>query len=194
MQKYTVRLALGFMLVTCLVIPSAAAISLQPETDPQYLTPAGSIFKGTLVLTYPDGNVGIVEAGDAIPSIPSGSVLEIFDGHMRVATQEGDEASISILGYEFKIGNGAIVTAVASESEGLLIVHSGYAMIKDSKGEWIRIEAPATYPIKLGQVLTAQPTAETEVLGFTLEGDSNPDSTSIEAPAPPSPGSTTPSA
>ncbi len=152
------------------------------------------VFTGTLVLTYPDGRIEILEPGDEIPSIPSGSTLEIFDGHMRVVTQEGDSVSAGCLGQEFQVSNGASATISCGQQEGKIAVLSNFVTFVGEDGQQKTVAAPDVLPIILGQpLLPAAPTAAVESPGFAVDTAANPDSTSIEAPSPPAPPSTTPS-
>jgi len=181
--------------LSLIMVPAYAAVTLEQDSDSTLGTDLG-VFKGTIVLTYPDGRIVILEPGEPLPEIPSGSAMEIFDGHFMIRTEEGDNVTIGALGFTFQAGNGSTATLISNETEGRVIVRSGFVTLTDEAGETITIQAPNEFPFVVGQVIKAPPAAESEKTGFDIEGNPLPDPTSIDVdvPSPGAPGSTTPSA
>jgi len=173
------------ILIVCALMsgPLFADVLLKKDANPDLPSTEG-VFRGTLVVTLPDGRITILEPGDAIPPIPSDSVIEVFDGHFMMNTEEGDCAVMSTLGFEFETCNGASATLIGGETDGKIVVHEGTVILKDEVGQEIPLNAPIEYPFAIGQIIKAPPAAAVDPTGFTAEGDLPPDSTGIDIPSP----------
>jgi len=181
MTRRDVVVSIAFLfLIIAFTFPAFAKISIIPYNDPNLSTGDG-VFTGTIVLTTPDGRITILEPGDPLPDFPSDSILEVFDGQFTVETQEGDQLTVSILGNEFIIAGGSTVTVIAGETEGKIIVRSGFARFSDTTGRISTIQVNQDFAVALGEPLVALPTAEGSPLGFQTGEEPVPDSRNIEA-------------
>ncbi len=74
MKTYRCLAAGAVLFFLCAVFASAgyAAASIDPQ------------FEGTLVITSPDGEINLIEPGDAVPAIVNDSIIEVFDGKFKV--------------------------------------------------------------------------------------------------------------
>jgi len=137
-------------------------------------------FQGTLVITTPEGEINLVEPGDAIPEIQSGSILEVFDGEFRVTLGEGDEIELSCLENDASASGSASVVLSCGESNGMLKVESGSVTLIDPAGEQIDLAAGSTHEIVLTAIEEAPATAEGDQRGRALEAIEDVDSTAID--------------
>lgn len=171
MKKF---LLLGAVLVSgFLVLPAQPSAIAAIAVD--------SNFQGTLVITTPEGEINLVEPGDAIPEIKSGSILEVFDGQFRVTTGADDSVEVSCLENDASVKGGSVITLSCGESNGSLKVESGSAVVVDPAGKQIELAAGATHEIKVAVTEEADATAAGEELGTALEdGAGDVDSTNIE--------------
>lgn len=155
----------------CAVFASAgyAAVSIDPQ------------FEGTLVITSPDGEINLIEPGDAVPAIVNESIIEVFDGKFKVTTAEGDAISVSCLEHEAVLKGVASVTLVCGESSGKLDVEAGPVSLTDDEGKAVTLNAGESFDIQMPVLSEAAPTAEGEELGLPSEdSDTDPDSRNIE--------------
>ena len=121
-------------------------------------------FTGTLILTAPDGNVTLFEAGDKLPVITEGATLEVFDGAFNVHTGGSDHVQVGCFGQNQTTGGGASASLSCGESKGTL---------KIGDKEYTLSAQPEEKPA---------PTAASEPTGVPLDGGTpNPDSRSIQA-------------
>lgn len=175
------KVALAALLFTLIFSTSlSAAISIVKVDDPN-IPASDTVYKGTLVITSPDGRITILEPSDPLPVIEQGSVLEIFDGYFTVETGEGDNLTVSVLGNEFTVSDGTSVTIVANQTEGKIIVRKGFASYKDTAGQISMINAPKEFPVALGESLAPLPTADGGGEGFGIGTETVPDSRNIES-------------
>ncbi len=141
-------------------------------------------FEGTLVITSPDGEINLIEPGDAIPTIANDSIVEVFDGKFKLTAVEGDKVSISCLEHEGAIAAAASVTLSCGESSGQLKVEAGTVSMMDDEGKPVEVKAGETYDIKMPALQEAAPaTAEGQELGLPATDaavDVNPDSRNIQ--------------
>ncbi len=120
-------------------------------------------FTGTLILTAPDGNVTLFEAGDSLPVIPDGATIEVFDGSLTIHTGPSEHVQVGCFGQNQTAGGGSTASLSCGESSGTLKVgDKEYALSAQPE------EKPA-------------PTAAAEPTGVPLDGAANPDSRSIQA-------------
>lgn len=160
---------------------STVSAEIMIEKDAEAVASEEGKFSGTIVLTYPDGRISILESSDEIPAIPSGSTIEIFDGNFSLASGEQDEVTIACLGVEFSASGSAAATLTCGEENGRLVVRSGQLTTKDDAGNLVTIAAPNEFPIALGKILEAAPTAAVDPTGFDLATETVPDSRNIDA-------------
>ncbi len=143
--------------------------------------------KGTLIITNPNATdpdklITMVELGkDPVPPIPSGAVLEVFDGEFTVKITGADTVDVSILDHEMTLKEGSSVTVKSNENEGIVMAVAGDLKITDPVGEEIPVKQGASYPIKLAS-LEDQATEAMDSPGSKVEsGVPAVDSRSMEA-------------
>ena len=117
---------------------------------------------GTITITSLSGEVTTVEAGQALPSIASGSTIEVVTGIAEVTASEGDSVNVLINGATAVVQGGAQVRVVVDLSTGNanLEVVSGSVQLTQpdgtvqtvGTGETLPIAAPA--PISMSSVDT----------------------------------------
>ena len=171
---------LVLLLSVAFSVPAFAEIKIIKVADPA-IPASDQLFKGTIVLTAPDGSISILEPTEPVPAIKPGSVLEVFDGYFSVETGDGEQVTISVLGNEFTLANGASATVIANQTEGKVIVRKGFASYSTPAGQANTIQAPQSFPVVLGQPLKALPTAEGGTQGFETSTEAVPDSRNIDA-------------
>ena len=143
-----------------------------------------SQFEGTLVITSPDGEINLIEPGDALPTIANDSIIEVFDGKFKLTSVEGDKVSVSCLEHEGAVSAAAVLTLSCGESSGQLKVETGTVSMVDDEGKPVEVKAGETYDIKMPALQEAAPaTAEGQELGLPASdnaADVNPDSRNIQ--------------
>jgi hypothetical protein len=158
---------------------------------------AGSVFatievssngKGTLIITDPNATdpdklITMVELGkQPIPQIPSGAILEVFDGEFTVTVSGGDTVDITVLDHELSIKDGDSVNVKSGENEGSVTLITGNATLIDPVGEEIPLKQGQSYPIKLTDLDEKSATEALEPAGLPLDtAEPSVDSRSIEA-------------
>lgn len=149
--------------------PGFAAVSVDPQ------------FEGTLVITSPDGEINLIEPGDAVPAIANESIIEVFDGKFKVTTSEGDKISVSCLEHETVLSGAASLTLSCGENSGKIVVETGVVTLTDDEGKTVTLNPGDTYDIQMPVLSEAAPTAEGEELGLPAdETEGDPDSRNIE--------------
>jgi hypothetical protein len=114
-------------------------------------------FEGTLVVTFPDGEIELLEAGDNIPAIPSQAVLEIFDGSFSVVTGDKDSIDVACLDHTGSAGAGTSLTLSCLETSGLLKVAAGNVSLRTPDGKIVQLGAGDEYAIQLPGLPQAAP-------------------------------------
>lgn len=110
-------------------LPNAfAKITLQPD------------FEGSVMITTPEGKVTVLSPGDPIPDIPSQSKIEVFDGNMKVQTEDGDTAVCACGGNEGAMSGGASAQINCQESEASIEVLEGKLILRDEAGQTSTLE------------------------------------------------------
>ncbi len=152
-------------------IPLAAAkIVLQPD------------FQGSLLITYPNGEIAMLNPGDPIPDIPSGSSIQVFKGSFSVQTEPGDSVKVACLAHEATAAGGASAGVSCSENAGAIEAKKGTLNLVDPTGKTFSIEEGNSYPIALVAPGEAPPTFGTEPTAFPEDDQEVPvDSRSIDA-------------
>ncbi len=169
MKKLFEILTLAFLALFLWVFPAQAKITLNND------------FKGTIVITLPNGEISLIEPGDPVPEIPSGSTLEVFDGNFTLATQEGDTVQLTCLGSAIGVGGGGSASLSCAEETGLLKVLTGSAHVKGPTDKESDVAAGTEYAFKGGETTDAPPTAATDPTGLPLAEDQPIDSRSIDS-------------
>jgi len=146
-------LAILFFSGVLLPLPLWARITIDPS------------FTGTLILTSPNGEVTLFEAGDPLPEITPKSTIEVFDGVFTMHTQTGDEVSVGCFGDGHSVGGGSTASLGCGENSGLLKVDGKEFPIAG-------VQAPAE---------TAPPTAASNPTGVPTDQDTVPDSRNLQA-------------
>lgn len=157
-----------FFLCTVFASAGYAAVSIDPQ------------FEGTLVITSPDGEINLIEPGDAVPTIVNDSIIEVFDGKFKVTTAEGDTISVSCLEHEAVLSGVAAVTLVCGESSGKLDVEAGTVSLTDDEGKVVTLNTGESFDIQMPALSEAAPTADGDGLGFSPDGEVDPDSGDID--------------
>lgn len=121
-----------------------------------------SNFTGTLVLTSPEGDIDLIDAGDDIPSISNNSLIEVFDGNMSMATQVGDSAEASCLGYSIGVNNGGSISLKCQEDGGVLTAVIGPVVVTDDAGNVVELQSGESFDLVLSGLEEAAPTAARE--------------------------------
>lgn len=159
MKALLVALVTGIFL-SLASIPGWAGITIKSD------------FTGTLVITTPEGEIQLIEAGEKIPQIPSGSVVEVFDGAFTITTGPEDLVHVSCLEHDATVEGGASLTLVCMESDGSAKVLEGTVILIDTLGKEIILGKGAEYLIQLTESPEeALPTAAGEETGFPYDGD-----------------------
>ncbi|HLD50304.1 MAG TPA: hypothetical protein VJC08_03825 [bacterium] len=163
---------LAAMLLAALLTPAIAEAKITVQPD----------FLGTLLVTFPDGSVQMIDVGEPIPDIPPGSSVEIFAGKMSISTDPGDSLKLSCLGSEASVGGGSSVSFGCGESEGALSVTKGAVQVTQTDGSEKSITDGQEYVIKSqeGTGQASPPTAEGDSLGTPVGEVNPPDSRSME--------------
>lgn len=171
-KKYFLIVSLFFL--SFIVVPSLyAKISVDPS------------FTGTLLITYPSGEVVLIEPGDPIPDIPSNSILQIFHGQFTVTTEKGDKVQLSCLNHTASVGGGSsaqLSCGDVSENEGVLKALSGAIEIVDAAGQKSTLNEGMDFPIHVTTVQEeTPPTAAPETFGGEPLGDSLGSSSPVDS-------------
>ena len=171
LEKVKYVLCLGLILLG--VAPAAhAKVTVQPD------------FEGTLLITAPDGKVSMIEKGEALPEIASGSKIEIFGGQMTVNTEEGDKLSCVCGVHEGTLAGAATVDVSCQESGSSIKAVKGTITLTDDKGTQRQIAEGSEQVLK-GTDDSGETAPETEAgkeIGTEVDPGSPPvDSRSVEA-------------
>jgi hypothetical protein len=133
-------------------------------------------FEGTLMITTPEGKVVMLDAGNPIPPIESGSTVEVFQGVMTVELSEGDACSLGCLGKTGTVAGPATVKAQCGEKTGEVKAVKGEVIFEDGK-----VAEGETKSLALGEAKQAAVTAAGEEIGTGTDLGVPPvDSRSIE--------------
>ncbi len=139
--------------MTCAVCAGASRAAVTVDTS----------FTGTVILTFHDGNVTLLEAGDKIPPIPNDTTIEVFDGSLTVHTSDSDQVQVGCFGQNHSMGGGATASLTCGESTGTL---------KVDDQEYSLSAQPDEVP---------EPTAAVAPTGVPIDSAAVPDSRSIQA-------------
>lgn len=160
-NKVRTLFTLLLFLLVLFTSPAFAKIALQPD------------FQGTVVITFANGEISLIEPGDAVPDIPSsGATMEVFDGHFTVMTQEGDSVQLSALDHLVTVANGASATLTCSEESCVLKVLSGSVELANAAGIKTTLAAGTEQTIQAGEAAAAPATAAGEPTGGAPAGGS----------------------
>lgn len=141
----------GVVVMMSLVPVSWAKVTINPS------------FTGTLIVTSASGDVSLYESGDALPEIPQGATLEVFDGGISIQTEADDQIQAGCFGDEHSVGGGSSADLTCGAATGVLKI--------DGK----------EYTLSGAQAQVAEPTAESEPTGVPTDQEPAPDSRSIQA-------------
>lgn len=159
----------SFGLALALILAAASVSYAEITVDPA--------FQGSLIITTPDGKTQVINAGDAIPLIVSGSTISVLDGNAEISAAEGEQVSCSCLGAQFDVAEGSSVKLICGTQSGSLDVLAGSAVVKSASGENKNLQKGDRFPIvPSSSELAADPTATGDALGITPPGDSEPNS------------------
>lgn len=165
MMSVALFLTLGFFIPL-----SFAKIILQPD------------FQGTLLITFPNGEIAMINPGDPIPDIPSGSSLQVFKGSLSVQTEPGDSVKIACLNHEATVADGGVAGLSCSDDSGSIEARKGTVNLLDPLGKEHSIKEGDRYPIAAPGTQEAPPVAGTEGPSFPQDENEVPvDSRSIDA-------------
>jgi len=128
---------------------SFAEITVQPD------------FQGTVLITFPNGDIALVEKGDPLPEIPPGSTIEVFGGHATVAAGGEDSVKVSCLGHQGVVGGGCSVEVNCGEKSGLFTMLKGTGRVTDQNGNEQALNEGEEYPIEIFPGPATETTGET---------------------------------
>lgn len=156
-------------------------LALSPQAFAKINLDSG--FKGTVVVTQPDGELVLLEPGDEIPEIPSGSTIEVIDGTVSISSEEGDEVEVACLDHSASASGAGSLTLNCAEDSGALKVVQGQVTVTDPEGTQTTLEAGKEFAFqRAAEAKTPEPTAATTNDSATApEADSEPDTRSLEA-------------
>lgn len=117
-------------------------------------------FTGTLMVILKDGEIKLIEAGEAIPDIPSDSTIQVIDGSVKILTEEGDTVTLACLDHTAVLGGGSSAELACDSAKGLLKVQDGSADVTDPQGATTNVTGGQEYPMKPLEKPLAAPTAE----------------------------------
>lgn len=154
-----------------------AALGLISVSPVQAAITIDSGFEGSIVISYPDGNTEILNPGDAIPQIPSGSTVTVMGGKAKISTDgQGDQVQCNCLGADFDLSGTSSVQLTCGDKSGNLEVLGGRVQARSS-GDTKNLQSGDEYPILSGDAQAApEPTAAGESLGVDSPGDAEPNS------------------
>lgn len=152
-------LVIGFSLVL-VTAPAFAKVSIDPD------------FKGSLLITGPDGNVSMLEQGESVPgTVSAESVVEVLAGQANISVDDGEKTTASCLGSQMTLVGACSVNLVCGEKSGVLKVTTGTVTVLDENGKPRTLNAGDEYPIKSNDAKTADPTAETTQNSLPADGE-----------------------
>lgn len=122
-------------------------------------------FKGTLIITQPNGDIVFLESGDPIPALASGARIEVFEG-------------------EFTVTSGDVKMVLSSTpNDGFVEIKSGSVEVLTKAGDTETLAAGTKFEMNAsGETETiASPTADINSrIGTAVEEFEEPDSTNIQ--------------
>ena len=101
------------------------------------------------MITFPNGEMTLLEPGNPIPEIPADAVLEVFGGQFTVKTDKGEAVKVSCLGHQGTAEGGSSVTLSCRENSGVFRMIKGSARLVDQNGKEIALEEGKDYPLKI---------------------------------------------
>ena len=131
-------------------------------------------FKGSILVTSPEGNVQMAEEGDEVPAIVPNSSLEVFDGEMDVQQQAGDKVTLACLSHKMLIQDAASAHLVCGETAGKVKAVAGNLTILKPNGDTELLLEGKEYDILLPALKVAPPTAAGDDLGRPIVDDAPP--------------------
>ena len=153
-----------------------AKITLQPD------------FEGTIVVTKPNGEISLIEAGEQVPDIPNESTIEVFDGKFTVSVEAGDQVTTSCLDHDGSETGAGSMAVSCGEDSGNVKALRGTVKVTDEAGKETVLQEGQEYPVRAGgpKAKTAPPTQALETaagkpVGGNLADNTPPDGRSIEA-------------
>lgn len=151
---------------------------------------------GTLVVTFPNGEIKLIDKGETLPDIPTQSKLEILDGTISIGSEDGDSVIAACLRHEANVAGGASAKVTCTPGASQIEAVNGIVVVMDPMGKQTSLDAkdPANniYKIQDQGTLTAKekepapPTEAGDIPGSTpasgIVGDTTPvDSRSIQS-------------
>lgn len=168
MRKYKFLIPAFLFALTFSASQGFAEITLEP-------------LKGSLVITSPDGTVKLLDFGETVPAISSKSVIEVFDGQMRIVVTGEDSVTWACGGNTGAIGGGSSAAISCGESSGTLEVLEGELTYTDSDGATQTAKAGETITLKIVPQTAPPAAADDEEGGDNENNNEAPDSRSVEA-------------
>lgn len=152
-RKRILILGVGVLFFSLMAGPVFSEIILEPN------------FSGTLLITFPNGEITFIGPGEPIPEIPANSLVEVLEGQVTIHAGEGDTVNVSCLGEGGAAQGGSSVALTCGSDSGLLKVLQGSFNLVDREGNETNLSEGAEYPIQLGEPSEAPPTAGLETRG-----------------------------
>jgi len=157
----------------------AACLLLLPSVATAAVTV--SDLSGTLVVTTLDGDINLYEPGDNFSGISSNSLLEVFDGSLKVSIEEGDTIQISCLGHEGTSLGPAAIELMCEETTGKIRAVKNSVNISKPDGESLLLEEGGEFLIGADEAAEAPATAQGRRIGLERALDAPAvDGTSID--------------
>ena len=134
-MKEILRFLMSATLFTLFSSSAFARVTLAPD------------FKGTLVITPPSGDVTILEAGEAIPEIVTGSSLELFGENFKINADQDDHVQIVCLNHTMAVAGGASVAVNCGQDSGVIDVLKSVVHLADAAGKESNLPEGTHYTI-----------------------------------------------
>ena len=165
----TTKMAAVFILFLIYSIPAFAKVTIDS-------------FKGSLLVTGPDGSIKLVETGEPVPDIQEESTIEVFNGEFVLSAGAGEKIKFACGGNEGEAGSGgASINLSCGETGGLLKVVEGTAHLKIVSGKELDLKTGAEEVLTTIAAKAKPVAARQNSLGTSSTPPSEPDSRSIEA-------------
>ena len=96
---------------------------------------------GTLVVTLPNGEIKLIDKGEALPDIPTQTKLEILDGNISATAEDGDSIVVACLRHEANLAGGVSGKVVCTPQLSQIEAVDGVIVIVDPNGKQITIDS-----------------------------------------------------
>jgi hypothetical protein len=143
-MKHTYAVRKGFWVLALLVIFSFLQFS---PAHAEVAVKEG--FTASFVLELPNGEMETVDAGEAVPAIASGSVMDVFDGNLTLSTGKGDSVELGCLQHYITVAEGASVSVECLEKGGKVKVLAGQVHLVKPDNQETDLKEGTEYSIEV---------------------------------------------